>query len=494
LLDDKIHIEKISLQLLKESKTMGCGGAIDKAKDFKRKKDNKEKYKEPVQTKSSEYEDNIKLDKLSELIKAIEESDDVPTIIDKAGLKAASEEAGCKMKDFLGKLASKDEKIIGVCLECSGESQVKFEAICKLAKGESYIVKGEKLIPILRTALEIAAKIIPELVGGDVKDTYSTVDLDSRIPNWYRGRLDADIKKDDLISWIETRFFPEIARDSCARAAIPVFRLRKDGDKDIADKGFDAAAMLNKFTKKTAPYEEELNKKCIPIEKAMGLDVFDFTVLFDAAEYYNVKEDDPNYNDEAMKVVFEKAGMPAIYSSSTNHVKEILQACMAIPKFNHYNAIQLLALLYCKGDDAAKFEAFINLINDRDTKLEYIPGEDLGLVLLFGLIIFAVAIPSLAAPGDKSFERIDFLPAIQVWLLGKPDNILEKFKRDDLEKWYATDGKFSPCEGRKTILDFLKAHPEYVKPAASVPQVPQSVADVPQSVADAPGNVGEAAP
>jgi hypothetical protein len=309
--------------------------------------------------------------------------------------------------------------------------------------------------------MHISTKVIPQLVGGDVANAYANVDLEKHIPTWYRGRLDGDIKKTDLREWISTSFIPDVARDSCARVAIPSFRVRQPGDEDRVIKATINETSAYGLKKQEKIYDDNFNKKCNLYEKAMGLESIDFDVLLDAAEYYNVKEGDSQFNEEAMKVVFEKAGISAIYNSATNHVKEFLQAFMQGP-LNSYNAIQMFALIYCKGDDISKFLAFLSLVNDRETRLDYLSGKGLQKGLVCALNIFGYAVQKLAAPGDKSFEKIDIEAAVKVWLLGKVDNIPEQFKRIVLEKWFLTSCKFSPCEGRQVILDFLKAHPDYV--------------------------------
>lgn len=445
---------------------MGCGGAVNKGLAMKRKMDSKKKYTEPGQAKSMDYEDSTKLDgaDFALLIKAIEESDDVPTIIDKANLKAASEEATCKMKDFLAACTEPDTKtarIMAACLLVPCDPKEKCEEIYKKANGSGDIVKGEELRKVLAAGLTVAVKTIPKLAGVEASYANANVDIDKYVPNWYRDKLYGEIKKETLLAWVDKKCVPEEARDACARAPIGEFRPRQADEKDRVVKQADYAAMASGLMgkKEEKKYDNEFNKKCCDFEKAFGLENIDYAKLVDCAEYYQPKQDG-SINEEALKFLFERAEALSVYSSATSNVKEVLGKSLAT--VNNYATIQIMALLYCKGDASAKFETFVSLCNDRDTMLDFCPGVQVAAGLVMALTICCSAVGDLAVQGNTDLDRIDLPGAIKVWFNGKDEVVPEKIKRDELEKWFVTDGKFAAGEARKIITDFLKANPTYV--------------------------------
>ena len=448
---------------------MGCGGAKEKMMAMKRKNDNKTKYKDPGQVKCFEYEELSKLDTADfpTLIKAIEESDDVSVIIDKGGLKAASEEPNSKTKDFLSALVipePKKARKLAACLYCVCDPGLKCDEIAKLCGCTSGdLVKASELRLAICQAMNIAVSIVPKQCGQE--KLFDGAELDKRVPNWYRAQLYVDVRKDIIQAWIEAKFHPEEARDQSIRAPIGEFRERKKGEVDREVKSINPLQLMSMIPKDDKTYDDEANKKCMDLEKVFGVANVEYAKLLEAAEYYKPTPEG-GYNEDAMKLVWEKAGASDIYASNTNYIKEMMKFSIELAQGN-FCAIQLFALLYCKGGPFDKFESFCTLCNDRDNLLDFVEGKQVAIALGFGVMLALFAVCQLAEPKITAFEKIDLVTAVKVWFNGKNENIPETIKRDAFEQWFVKDIKFKPTEARKAALDFLKANPTFVAPAAT---------------------------
>jgi len=452
---------------------MGCVSAKDAAAlanfDYgkayeKYKKQMESKYTEESQKSCEKYESQAGLRNLDfkVFIGAVEASDDVAAIIEKANLKSDADKAESKVKDILGVLikpSPKEARILAGLMMCKGDIKEKgerlFSVMAKAEKAEE--VDYEKVKAVLIDAMTIAIKVIPKQAGSGADKDY-TVEPKDYVRNWFREASSGKVKKEKIVKWVSDGIFSAAeARDQALRTLIVELPKRESSDTDrevqstsagLMDKAKEAAGAGKKAVKKKYRDRRQVQSKYF--EEDLGLDAIPFAKLYDAAEYYKPGEKGA-YNDESMLKVFDKAGQKDVYVDKKTRIKEFLQEVVKQHE-NPYLAIQMFALLFCPGTLAEKFDTFYSFINQRDGMKHVCKGKNLYDTLMLAMNLSAHVLLKVMKYDNHEFETVDVHHAAKLWWSGKDEDPPKEIKYEDLKKWAVEDAKFESREARQVII------------------------------------------
>jgi hypothetical protein len=458
---------------------MGCISAKDlealKNTDFKKLATNLQnlyegKYQEPSQVACKAVEEATGLTGVDYklFLEALDAGSDVAGIIEKINLKDEAEKPESKLKDFLGAVSDKQDRILAALLLCKGDSTEKATRLYKEIAGDESTdpVDGMKIHDTLMKCMNIAVKTVPKLAGGDNEKDYQ-VDVKDYVRNWYRGTFLDTVKKDVVIKWATGgKFTTAEARDSCLRALIDECPKRDASEKDREESamagGIAAAQGAAAGPKKKKKYRNGFDVSCQYFEEDFGLEKVPFAKLIDSAEYYKTPGKGA-WNEEQMLKVWDKAGGKETYANSKETkiqdvLKKIHKEFIDRGSGDFYYYIQMFALLYCPGELADKFKAFISIVNKRDDMRPTINGKDLFDVLSDAVFYAGLIIPSFVTGGtalSNEWLLIDHMKCTKIWWNGKEEEAPAKVKYDDLKKWFVDDAKFDPREARMVIINII---------------------------------------
>jgi hypothetical protein len=394
---------------------------------------------------------------------AVDSSDDVNAIIDKAGLTDTAAGATSKMKEFLGLLKDPSPKVarkLAGLMLCSGDLEEKGNYLFKLFGGGDSEAPGDKVKPILVAAMTIAVKIIPEQAGSDAAKDYK-VDPQHHVRNWFRESFHRPVKKDTIVAWVKaSNLFPAEVRDQALKALIVEVPKRTEGEADreaasgIAS-GLSAASGQLEAPKPKKKYRVEACVQCQYFAEDLDLDEVKVDSLFAGAEYYKPSGDKGDFDETTMNRVWERIGQKKLLDTKENKLKEFLTAVVT-GKQNPYQWIQMFALLFCPGDLTAKFDLFLMMVTHRDPNRKTIDGALLETVLVDCVKIAAYEILPFAKVDKDMFRGVDPKAAAQLWWSGKEAPIAAAVKYEDLKKWFVDEAKFDPREARENAMKKLK--------------------------------------